>query len=162
MSGNMNQLPFMRRASAVVIAGLSFVACGDGETEPQPAAAPSSNNTELSEPVTGPSGSSDSEAPLVTFDDLGGGSSIIQVSGGPGLTEVDKTPTGTYNDGDTVQADCKEEGRPVDSAPSLGEQERQATEWVRLIGSPGVNQWATAVYLEQPLPQIPACDPDES
>jgi hypothetical protein len=85
----------------------------------------------------------------LTFDDLGGRSSIIQVYAGPGEEPSDKEPTGTFNDGDTVNALCKTEGRTVHSDPSTGEVERTSDQWIRIEGSPGKEQYATAVYVEE-------------
>ncbi len=101
-----------------------------------------------------------SEAAVLVFDDLGGGSSIIQVYPGVQNTEVDKQYNGTFNDGDIVGALCKTEGRQVSSDPSAGEVSRTSSEWVRINGTPGVDQYATAVYVENSddlLGKLPVC-----
>lgn len=94
--------------------------------------------------------------PTLTFDDLGGGSSVIEVFPGPRNNQYD----GTYYDGDRVPAICKTEGRQRQSDPSVGETSRQSDEWIRIVGTPGERQFATAVYIEHPaqlLNQLPEC-----
>lgn len=97
---------------------------------------------------------------MITFDDLGGGSSIITVYPGVGNSTVDKTPNGTFDDGEAVSVLCKQEGRTVHSDPSVGEEKRSSNEWFRINGSPGLMQYATAVYVENPqaaLQKLPDC-----
>jgi hypothetical protein len=92
----------------------------------------------------------------LTFDDLGGGSSVIEVFPSP----TDKQYNGTYYDGDQVDPICKTQGREVHSDPKAGEQNRQSDEWIRIHGSPGETEYATAVYVEHPaqlLHQLPEC-----
>lgn len=96
----------------------------------------------------------------ITFDDLGGGSSIIEVFPGIQDTPEDKTFNGTYRNGDVVQAICKAVGRPVHSDPSVGEEARSSNAWVRIVGTPGETQYATSVYIQNPqqaLSSLPDC-----
>lgn len=95
-----------------------------------------------------------------TFDDLHGGSPIIKVYPGPNDTPADREFNGTFNDGDVVTAECKTEGRLVRSNSAGGELPRNSNEWVRIQGTPGMTQFATAVYIENPdqvLGQLPQC-----
>lgn len=93
----------------------------------------------------------------MTFDDLGANSSIIQVYPGVSDSDSDKEANGTYNDGDSVQAECRAEGRQVDSVPP--EMLRSSNQWIR-IQSSNESQFATAVYAENPdalLAQLSKC-----
>jgi hypothetical protein len=104
--------------------------------------------------------STETEGATLTFDDLGGGSSIIQVY--PGVEDIParKKFNGTYNDGDTVDAECKTKGRTVHSDTSVGEENRSSNDWIRIHGTPGETQYATAAYVEDPeqlLAQLPVC-----
>jgi hypothetical protein len=102
--------------------------------------------------------------PILVFDSLGGGSSVIKVY--PGVTEStrDTEHNGTYYDGNKVFAECKvtEGGRMMhsDTSPSVHEKDRSSDDWIRIQGTPGEIQYATAVYAENPdqlLAQLPEC-----
>jgi hypothetical protein len=98
--------------------------------------------------------------PVFRFNDLGGGSSIIQVFPGVEDTPADKLPNGTFNSGDTVHAVCQKSGRSVRSVPSAGEQERESDVWVQIIGSPGQTQYAPLTYGDmtpEALAALPVC-----
>ncbi|MFD8492282.1 hypothetical protein [Amycolatopsis sp. NPDC059657] len=98
----------------------------------------------------GPTTPSANEGQPLIFDDLGGGSPIIQVYPGASGVPGDKVANGTFNSGDRVTALCKTRGRSVSSAPQLGEQPRTSEIWFRIIGIPGMRQYATAVYVKDP------------
>jgi len=104
---------------------------------------------ETTAPASTPPRSS-TNTPTLTFDALGGGPSIIKVYPGVGDTAADKTFNGTFNSGDTVPAECKTTGRMVHSDPSVGELDRQSDQWIRIQGTPGETQFATAVYVQNP------------
>src|SRR5581483_1111770 len=57
------------------------------------------------------SSSGGSDLPTLVFDDLGGGSSVIEVYPGVTSSVADKQYNGTFNSGDRVMAECKTEGR---------------------------------------------------
>jgi len=133
---------------------LALAACGgEGKGTDTSAAATTPPTTAFSGPIPTQPGEI-----TLTFDDLGGGSSIIKVYPGVGNTSADKRYNGTYNDGDTVSAECKTEGRTVNSNPNLGEEKRSSAEWIKLTTP--VAEYATAVYVENPdklLGQLPEC-----
>jgi hypothetical protein len=107
-----------------------------------------------------PTSAAKTEEHTLVFDDLGGGSSIIRVYPGVNDTEADKKANGTFNTGDSVPADCKTTGRTIKSDTSVGEENRSSADWVRIEGSPGETQYATAVYAQNPqklLEQLPDC-----
>lgn len=111
--------------------------CSDSDTKPERSAV-----TPVSEVKV--------EEHKLVFDDLDGGSPIIRVYPGVQNTPGDRMHNGTYNDGDVVGADCKTTGREVSSDPSVGETDRTSDQWVRIHGTPGEVQYASAVYVEQP------------
>ena len=155
--GTMDALVGRKRTvltAAVVSAALWAAGCGGNGR--------SSTETHTRNPVPGRSSSLGPQKPkaVLTFDDLGGGSSIIEVFPGVRSTPADEQYNGTYSDGDRVSAVCKTNGRTVHSDPSVGERSRSSHEWIRIIGAPGVSQYATAVYIEHPrrlLQQLPDC-----
>ena len=86
----------------------------------------------------------------ILFDDLDGGSPLIQVYPGPSERRMDRTSVGVFRDGDTALADCWTEGRLVNSHPELGVGEREAasSRWLHIILDPrNNNTFATATYL---------------
>ena len=97
------------------------------------------------------------------FDDLGGGDPQIFVYPGVRTREdapADSLPNGSYNDGDVVAALCDTTGRTVNSDPSVGEEVRSSNAWVKIHNPSGVDQYATAVYVEDPeqsLAELPDC-----
>ena len=108
----------------------------------------------------GGSGGASQPSATFTFDALGGGSSIIRVFPGVGDAPEDKVHNGTFNDGDTAPAVCKTTGRLVVSDTSVGERERESDVWIRVIGSPGVTQYAPLTYGSIPdddLEELPSC-----
>ena len=145
-----------RTFSGIILASgaLALAGCGGG-----------SKNAETTTPTTvgitqpgGTSANPNTKGVTLTFDDLGANSSIIQVYPGVGNTSADKLADGTYNNGDAVPAECKTEGRTAHSVPP--ETPRQSSEWIRIHGTPGETQYATAVYAQSPdklLSQLPNC-----
>lgn len=140
---------------ALTAAGaLALSGCGGSESEPKTTAAPI--ETQSSVPSSVPA----KEAPMLIFDDLGGGSSIIQVYPGAKEAAGDKKANGTFNAGDSVYAECKIEGRTVHSNTSVGEADRTSRDWIRIESASGEAQYATAVYAKNPqtlLRQLPEC-----
>ncbi len=137
--------------AALGIGSLAASSCGSSPEAP-PAAAPKSHDKPVpphKHIVT-----------YITFDALGGGSSIIQVYPGVENTLADRTADGTFANGQTVGAECKTLGRLVTSDPGVGEQYRKSRAWIEINGSPGQTQYATAVYIEEPqviLKLLPEC-----
>jgi hypothetical protein len=81
----------------------------------------------------------------LTFDDLGGGSSIIRVY----PSSYDTVYDGTYNNGDTALVVCSTTGRTVTSSPASGEEYRKSKEWYKLQIPAGQQpEYATAVYAD--------------
>jgi hypothetical protein len=79
---------------------------------------------------------------------------------GPNDSSADRQYNGTYEDDDKVEADCWTNGRLVRSHPEVGEEDRSSDVWIRIIGSTGTKQFATAVYIERPenlISRIPEC-----
>ena len=87
---------------------------------------------------------------MLVFDALGGTPPIIRVF--PGVTDSpqDKVHNGTFNDGEAMPAICKIKGRAVSSDPAAGDRPRTSYDWIRIKGSPGLTQYATAVYVKDP------------
>lgn len=100
-------------------------------------------------------------AAKLIFDNLhSNASTIIQVYPGYTGNAADKKFNGTFKSGDIVSADCKVEGRTVHSDPGDGEEARTSSEWVKIEGTPGETQYATAVYVQNTdalLKQLPNC-----
>lgn len=95
---------------------------------------------------------------MLTFDALGANSSIIRVFPGVESTSADKAANGTFNDGDSVPAECDTTGREVHSVPP--EKPRSSNKWIKIDGTPGTTQYATAVYVHDPqelLKKLPEC-----
>jgi hypothetical protein len=145
----------IRKLSAVLLTGsLAIAGCGSDKAKSNP------NTAQSLTPAKTQTGSSAAKGVELVFDDLNGGSSIIRVYPGVTKSKTDMLANGTYNDGDTVPAECKTEGRSVHSDPSVGETNRTSSEWIRIHGTPGETQYATAVYVENPqavLKQLPDC-----
>ena len=139
---------------AVLIAAIVLVISLTGEQGSN--GNPNEGDTTGQTQAPGPAGQGD---PLV-FDGLGGGNSIIRVYPGVSDLATDKVANGTFNSGDTATALCKAKGRSVSSDPKVGEQPRTSDMWIRIVGSPGVRQYATAVYVKDSdalLGKLPAC-----
>ncbi|SRR6266498_3741254 len=147
---------WMTGAAIVTAGGLAISGCTTsneraGATNSRaPAESTQSSPTSTTEPL---------DVQLV-FDDLDGGSPIIQVYPGVSDSVADKLATGTYRDGQTVYAECKTKGRKVSSHPELGEAPRTSDDWIRFHSIPDIGPYATAVYVENPealLAQLPDC-----
>lgn len=104
----------------------------------------------VTEPVaTNPAVTTTPEARLtVVFDDLGARDPTIFVYPCVRDTDTCRQPNGEYPDGYTLPADCKIEGRDVTSVEP--EPYRHSNDWIRLLTSNGLRQYATAVYVEKP------------
>ena len=103
---------------------------------------------------------STSSSPILTFDDLGGGSSIIDVYPGVKATAADRTQNGSFEAGAKVTAVCKITGRTIRSDPSAGETPKQSNIWVKIDGAPGKTQFATLTYADidsSLLTELPTC-----
>ena len=134
-------------AGGLLLAGCTTVEKGDT----------SATSSAPAETVT-PSATRTVKPPEFLFDDLGGGSSVIQVYPGAGTSEADKVHNGTYMAGQPAMAECKTEGRTVHSDTSVGEADRTSNEWVRIQGDP--DRYATTVYIQDPerlLAALPDC-----
>lgn len=167
--------------ATVVSGALALAGCSSGDKAPTPSPPavstdkapagtlnlPTTTGQKLDLPTTTPrtldlpttTGRTGNNVSL-TFDDLHGGSPIVKVYPGPKDTPADREYNGTFNDGDVVAAECKTEGRLVSSVTSVGEAPRSSSDWVRIQGTPGMTQFATAVYIENPdqvLGQLPQC-----
>lgn len=141
---------------AAVLAAFLLAGCTSSAATPEsgPAEAPAPVSTSTAEgsssAVANPGApaavNADGIPIILRFDDLNGGSSVIQVY--PGVTEsdADKKFNGTFNDGDTAAASCRAQGRIVNSHPEVGEAERSSDDWVLLAGSAGY--YATLTYAE--------------
>lgn len=80
------------------------------------------------------------------FNDLGGGSTVINVYRGVSDNPADKLANGTFSSGQTTTALCQTTGRTVRSDPSVGEQLRQSDRWVRVLAQPGQVSYASLTY----------------
>lgn len=145
--------------TALVAAGaLALSGCGGDEGEQRAAQTAQAPAPDEARSNTMPDQTTP-ESPILVFDDLAGGSSVVQVYPGVGDSKRDKKANGTFLSGQSAIAECKTEGRTVHSTPS--EEKRTYNEWVRIQGTPGKTQYATAVYAENPdalLEQLPECD----
>lgn len=144
-------------ATLAAVGALALAGCsGNEDTLPASPAATAQAPT----PAETQANASPSLHPILEFDYLDAGTPIIQVYPGVGDSAADRVANGTYNDGDSVLAECKTEGRTVSSDPSIGEEERTSNEWIRIQGTPGEEQYATAVYIKKPqdlLQKLPEC-----
>ena len=155
----MNSDPAMRRfrkySPGLLIATglLALSACSSGSS--------AGVSAESGITTTQPSPDSTSQdGTMLTFDDLGGGSPIIEVYPGVQDTPADKKYNGTFNSGDTALAECRTDGREVHSNPAVGEEDRSSNQWIRIDGAPGQIEYATAVYVQNPealLRQLQDC-----
>lgn len=96
----------------------------------------------------------------LVFDALGGTPPIIRVFPGVSDSPQDKVQNGTFNDGEAMPAICKTKGRKVSSNPAAGDRPRTSDDWIKIVGSPGLTQYATAVYVRDPealLAKLPNC-----
>ena len=87
---------------------------------------------------------------------------IVEVYPGVSDSAADKTHNGTYNDGESVGAICDKKGREVTFIDPSGDhtKDRTSNDWIRIQGTPGETQYASAVYTAnsaQLLPQLDAC-----
>ena len=117
-----------------------------------------SGNTENTQVIS--TAKEGSEIPVLVFDDLVGGNAVINVY--PGVTQAaaDKVYNGTYFGGDKVVAECKTIGRKVMPLIVRKEFEPTFNQWIRITGSPGEVQYATASYISNPvelLAKLPIC-----
>jgi hypothetical protein len=134
MRKNLNTLRSWRLPVATVAAALALAGCAKGSGEA--AATPS------------PSPTTASAEPMFEFNDLGGGSDIIEVYPGPGDTAAERRSDGTaYRDGEVRPVVCYQEGRWVESHPDpdVGEEYRRSNIWYQLGGT-ATPYYATAVY----------------
>jgi hypothetical protein len=88
--------------------------------------------------------SGSAEQPSIRFDDLGGGSSIIEVYPGTSDSSADKVHNGTYRNGEVQPVVCHKIGRTIISHPDVGETPRTSSDWY-MLGGPMV-QFATGTY----------------
>jgi hypothetical protein len=145
----------VKLSTAVLVGSLLLTGCGrrdSDEVGPSASGSPTVVGTDLGIP--------DAISPRLVFDDLHGGSAIIEVYPGVTNAAADRQANGSFNDGDSVPAECKAKGRTVHSNPALGEEDRSSDDWIRIQGSPGEIQYATAVYVENPgelLRDLPDC-----
>ena len=95
----------------------------------------------------------------LVFNSLGAGSPIVKVYAGPEDSDADRTVVGRYPDGEHVRALCQARGRPVDSSPELGEEERHSDQWIKIEMTSDETAFATAVYADlDPLDaELPDC-----
>ncbi|MFL6162725.1 MAG: hypothetical protein ACJ74U_10905 [Jatrophihabitantaceae bacterium] len=147
---------------ALVVTAVIVATRPHGRTNPT-ANRPSTSSSKASVTATAPSNSTNSTTaplPTLTFDDLGGGSSIINVYPGIQNTAQDKRSNGTYQSGSKVSVVCRATGRTITSDPSVGESPRSSSTWVRIIGTPGAQQYASLVYADidpASLRLLPSC-----
>lgn len=143
----------------------SLIACSSSSkssSEGSQNSVSSGNNFSDTNSSMAPAPSTEAGAPgtLLTFDDLGGGLSIIMVYPGVKATTADRKFNGTYETGQVVSAICKTAGRLVVSNTTVGEASRQSSEWVQIEGTPGETQYATMTYADiakDALSRLPEC-----
>jgi hypothetical protein len=143
-------------AAAAAAGALLLTACGGGGGVRAEGDASVSSSAAAPEKSSSNQGSE--KAIEFTFDDLGASYPTIQVY--PGTTEnaADRKPNGTYKDGESFVADCKTEGRMVNSDVASGEPDVSSDQWVRFQGVE--TSYATAVYIEdrqEVLEALPEC-----
>lgn len=143
-----------RYGALLCVAGLAIVGCGGrssaetSTTATRVAASSAPDETGVANPGTPNSPISSSELPILVFDSLGAGSSVVQVYPGVTNSDVHKVSNGAFFDGDQVTPECKRTGRKVESVGD--EIKRASDQWILINGSPGLEQYATAVYVENP------------
>lgn len=97
---------------------------------------------------------------LFTFDDLGGGSSVIRVFPGVKDTTADQLENGTFFGGQTTTALCKTTGRLASSVTSAGERPRSSNVWLEVLAQPGKRSFARLIYGDidpAALARLPQC-----
>jgi hypothetical protein len=132
---------------------------GDNDESTLPTTTSGSSPTTVSTPESQTPGPAASGVSM-TFDAIGGRPPIIQVYPGVTYSAQDKQQNGTFNDGEVVPALCKKKGRTVSSRPDLGDEPRTSDDWIRIVGTPGLTQYATAVFAKDPdalLAKLPNC-----
>jgi len=102
----------------------------------------STSNTSTSTGNIGVSNSTPSRA-ILTFDWLGGNSTIIKVYPGAADTPADRVSNGAFANGQTATIVCKTLGRWVSSVPP--EKAKRSNVWYE-IQTGGKTYYATAVY----------------
>lgn len=130
----------MRRSILVVAVLLLGAVAACSSSQP----GGSASNTNRSTGNIGVSNSAPSTATL-TFDWLGGNSTIIQVYPGAANTPPDRVSSGTFENGQTATVVCKTLGRWVKSVPP--EENRHSNVWYK-IQAGGKTYYATAVYAD--------------
>lgn len=131
-------------AAVLSVSALALSGCGDDQENATPAAQQSDT----------PSSSPSSNLPTLEFDYLGARSTVIRVYASP--EEGQTMPNGTYLDGDTVGAICKEEGREVSSVSD--EIDRTSNDWIYFEDANRVGHYATAVYVVKPEKLLASLD----
>lgn len=150
-----------QRVAAVFLSSFLVAACTSSTTSSVAGSRPST-------PVaSGSTFESPSSSPgvEVTFDSRAsattkpGFSNVIYVYRGPSVTDVDRHPAGTYEDGQKATAICITIGRTVNADTAVGERPGSSDEWVRLKN---IGAYATLLYLQpdRALGQLPTCPAD--
>lgn len=149
-------------ALAMAAGGLVLAGCG-GETKAATTTSTlrTTSSTTLKDDteLLPPANIDDPETPMLVFDYLNGNSKVIRVYPGVSDSKADHIANGTFYDGESVPAECKTEGRHLESVPPETPY-RESNMWIRIQGTPGEIQYATAVYTKEPdklLAQLPHC-----
>jgi hypothetical protein len=96
------------------------------------------------------------------FDDLGAGFNTILVYPGTSESDADKRQNAIYTNGETKRATCKEEGRMAHTNTAKGEPDRSSNHWFKIVGIPGQNEYARAIYTknaDELWAKLPYCVP---
>lgn|GEM_PF-5499560 len=80
------------------------------------------------------------------FDSLGAGFNTILVYPGTSESDADKRQNAIYTNGETKRATCKKEGRMAHTNTAKGEPDRSSNHWFKIVGIPGQNEYARAIY----------------
>jgi hypothetical protein len=129
----------------VALGVLSFFALNrDNNTETPPSTGQlSARNAAPGASSEQPSAGTDQD---LIFDDLGASFHTIVVYPGTSESDADKRQNAIYTNGETKRATCKEEGRMAHTNTARGEPDRSSNHWFKIVGIPGQNEYARAIY----------------
>lgn len=132
---------------------------GQGTGPTTSTTAPTTSSSTASSSTTTMTSVGPADGVTLTFDDLIGGEGIIRVFPGYTSSRSDTEFNGTYAGGQDATAVCVASGRTVNSRPEDGEPSVSSDKWIRIKGSPGATQYASAVYVKDRQALIDALPP---
>lgn len=149
---------FLALSESVGLVTLGLLTACSSSSTVHKATAPTSTAISPSSPASPSTSPRSTREPILTFNDLGGGSVYIEVYPGTGHSAADKKYDGVYQNGQTASVVCEEVGRVVKSHPEVGEKFRVSDEWFKLqTPTSAPLEFATAVYADVSGAPVPKC-----